>query len=126
MMRKVRIALIIVICIVMAVLMTVTVSPLFDSEEASLAQGEVYDLSQGWIIEYENGIQAKDVKLPYSFDSKLGDRVVLYHEMSEDYASLALNFYADNSAIRIFVADKPVYEAGFTSNGMERKQIKVS
>ena len=126
MMKKVRIALIIVICIVMAVLMTVTVSPLFDSEEASLAKGEVYDLSQGWIIEYENGIQAKDVKLPYSFDSKLGDRVVLYHEMSEDYASLALNFYADNSAIRIFVADKPVYEAGFTSNGIERKQVKVS
>ena len=126
MVKKIRIALIGVICIVMVVLMTVSVVPLFDAEEASIAVGEIYDLSEGWTVEYENGRQAMDVKLPYSFDSKLGDKVILRHDMLEDYASLALNFYADNSALRIFIADKPLYEAGMSSDGINRKQFKAS
>ena len=108
----------IILVLVIALLVMATVKPLYDEEEAKVAIGDVYSLSDGWTVEFENGITLENVSIPYSFDSHLGDSVTLSHDMAEEYASLALNFEADNSAVRVFMDGKPIYEAGFSDTGV--------
>ncbi|MCR4922896.1 MAG: response regulator [Lachnospiraceae bacterium] len=105
-----------IIAVLIIILVYSIVSPLYDDEETMVAVGQTYDLSEGWIVEFEDGRKISDVSLPYTIPADKADSVMLSHNMSEEYQGLALNFLAENSALRIFMEGKPIFESGYTDN----------
>ncbi len=93
-------------------------SPIYDAEATKVAIGQTYDLSDGWTVELENEDRLENISLPYTIPSYMGDTILLYHDIHEEYSGLALNFLAKNSALRIFVEGKPIFEAGYTDDSI--------
>ncbi len=122
--KKIQVIVGIIVIIMLAFSIQKTAAPLYNEEEASVAVGEVYDFSEDWTIEFENGRKIQNLKLPYKTDKYLGDTVVLTHEMTSLYQSLALSFHAENCAIRIFMDGKPIYEAGYSGKNGDMGAVK--
>ena len=106
-----------IILAVITILLTIyLITPLYDREEVEVAIGETYDLTSDWTL--TDGIGNKqDINFPYEISVGRAKSVSLSHALSEEYESLALSFYAENAALRIFVGGKPIYEAGFSDTG---------
>ncbi len=115
--RKIHVLIGVIVFLAIQVIISHTVSPLYDKEAAEIASGEVFELEDGWSMTLPNDKVISDISIPYYIESRLGDTFTLTHPLTEEHASLALNFYAQNCAIRIFVDGKPIYEAGFTDSG---------
>ncbi len=115
--KAIKIFLGIVVAILVVVLFNKCLAPIYDAEETKVAIGQTYNLDDGWTIEFENGEKIENVSLPYKIPAEKGSSVTLYHEMSDEYAGLGLNFLAGNSALRIFLDGKPIFEAGFSDTG---------
>ncbi len=104
---------IIVITILMLVLGVVSLDISvhnFDRDDAALALGDSFDLTDGWTITYEDGTSEK-ISFPFDIPSEKAGKVLLEHDLSSDYAGLALDFEASNSNIEIFIDDIPLYRS---------------
>ena len=95
--------------------------PLFSKEEALLALGDSYDASTGWTMRDATGAEKAGVTLPCTIPKDKAGEVTLRHDVISDYKGLALNFYAENAALRILIDGKPIYEAGVSG---KRRFIK--
>lgn len=89
----------------------------FDPEEAAQALGETYDLTEGWDLLLPNGAIYRNTALPYTVPANQASSVTMSNTLGEDYSGLALSFYAENAAVRIFIDGKPVYESGYFEEG---------
>lgn len=115
--KKIQTLFIFILFAVIVILIKMTTDPLYDEDEANIARGEVYTLNDGWTIDLDNGDTLKNVSFPFNIETRMGNTVEMTHDISSDYASLSLNFFAENCALRIFVDGKPIYEAGFSDTG---------
>ncbi len=111
-MKRLRLAVGLIVTAVIVFLIVGILGPSFSSEEASLALGSAYSLSADWTVEYPDGSSGSGIKLPLEIPADNASKVVLKHAVSNDYEGLALTFYAENAALRVFIEGKPVYEAG--------------
>ncbi|MBR1442337.1 MAG: response regulator, partial [Firmicutes bacterium] len=83
-------------------------SPFYSQDEANESFGTIYVFNSGWtILDGSN----KHIELPYVFNSP-NKAIVLEHKITDEYSGLALNLDIKNAGFRLFIDDKPFYEAG--------------
>nr|MCR5452357.1 hypothetical protein [Lachnospiraceae bacterium] len=83
----------------------------FDLEQARLALGETYDLSEGWTVTFSDGRKETDVTLPYTVPAGV-KAVALERDTLEEYAGLAMSLYGTNCGVKVFTDDMPLFSAG--------------
>ena len=111
--KQIKLCIGIIISMTILMLAACILVPIFDEEEAHLAVGDIYDINDGWSIVYADGMEDNDV-LPVMIPADKASSLTLKHAASDEYGSLALNFYAENAAFRLFVDGKPIYDAGIS------------
>lgn len=84
----------------------------FHVDDMTLSKGEIYEYNTNWIMLREDGTRIEIDSLPYSAESKPGEKVIIENIIPEEYKGLTLAFLSADKTLKVYIDNEIIYEFG--------------